>query len=258
MERASLKVNGIRAILGARSGTASLEKFSYEGASSAAGSGLRLHLTIDQSFKDRLAQSKKMTASGQWSPISPTPACPATVSIVAPNRGWDAADCPGNLFTDLGSVSEDIRGEDHGYAQQASMDMIHWDPRSVVDSVPAMSTPADLSDLSTVDLLPFPAYWNVELADLDVDADFFPLTDNIRPSLADLGSLFQQTGTDCFANDQSCYSGFQLSAVSNSQFPVYDDVFEACAVSDDVAVFDGIEDVWWNTFNTAGHAISVQ
>lgn len=257
-------VSGIRATLGVRSGAASLEEFSYDGAPST-GSRLRLHLTIDQSFKDRLAQAKKTTAAGQWSPISPMPVNAALVPTSGHNYGWevDSSDCSGNFIADLAAVLDNgahyVAHGDHGYAQQMTMETPQCSGiSSAIDDVAtatATTTPADLSDLSTLDLLQFPADWNVELTDVDVDADFSPLTD-IRPPITDLGSLFLPMGADCVASDQSRFLGGQLPTVSEL-LPVYDDNMWAFAVDDDTPWFDGIEHFLWNTSNM-GHAISVQ
>jgi len=232
------KVSGIRATLGVRSGAASLEKFSYDDASTA-GSRFRLHLTIDQSFKDRLAQAKRSTAGtgGQWSPISP----PATDSLWDPV--YPAAD---NLITDLVGTLSDGAQQGGGTCS------------SLVDSL-TTTTPADLSDLSAVDLLPFPADWSVALADVDVDADFSPLTDARPPpppppaTAADLASWFFLPP----ATDQSTHLG--APDFSAELFPVCDDVIgSSFPVGDDAPpLFIGVDDVWWNTFNV-GHAISVQ
>jgi len=246
------KVSGIRATLGVRSGAASLEKFSYDSAPPAA-SRLRLHLTIDQSFKDRLAQAKKTTSAGQWSPISPTP---TVIATLAPDRLWDSF-CPDNVIADLAGAPGHgglcFAGGDRGCAQPVTTETT-WcgDACSVVDGVATTTTtPADLSDLCAVDLLPFPADWNVELSDVDVDADFSPLTD-VRPPPTDLAWFFPATAT----SDQSAYLGAQLPDFSEL-FPVYDDVVGACAVGDEAPMFSGVDDIWWNTFSV-GHAISDQ
>jgi len=256
------KVSGIRATLGFRSGTAALEEISYNSASPS-GSRLRLHLTIDQSFKDRLAQAKK-TSAGQWSPISLAPACPTITSTSEHSHGWKNSDdfvCSGNLIADLAATMEDgaqnAAHVDHGYSQPMAMETWQCGNSSVVDSVASTTTPADLSDLRTVDLLHLPADWNVLLSDVDVDADFAPLPD-ILPALSDLGSLFPPTGIDhvTLTNDPSGFLGAQLPIMSEL-FPVYDDVIGTCAVGDGLPMFDGIDDIWWNTFNIA-HPISVK
>jgi len=250
----SAKVSGIRATLGFRSGTAALENIAYSSAAPT-GNRLRLHLTIDQSFKDRLAQAKKTTTTGQWSPISLTPECPALTSASGHNHGWNVDDFvySGNDIVNLASILEDgaqyAAYGDHGNAQQMTMETSQCGTSCVVDSV-ASATPADLSDLSAVDLLHFPADWNVELTDVDVSADFSPLTD-ILPSLTDLESLFPPKMTD-----QSGFLGAQQPFTSEL-FPVYDDVIGAYAVGDGPPMFDGFDDIWWNTTNI-GHAISVQ
>lgn len=252
------KVSGIRATLGMRSGTASVERISYESASPA-GSRLRLHLTIDQSFKDRLAQAKKTTAAGQWSPISPTP---TAISTLPQDRLWDAdasSVCPGNVVADLVSALGDsgqcIAGEENGCVQPVTTQ--RGGPCCVVDSLTTTTTttPADLCDLSAFDLLSFPADWNVELTDVDVDADFSPLTE-VRPPASDLGYLYLPAATDRVDNDQSAYLGAQLPEFWEP-FPVYDDVIGTFTFGDDAPMFDGVDDIWWNTFN-AGHIISVQ
>lgn len=258
-----VKVNGIRATLGDRSRGACLEKISYDGVPPT-GSRLRLHLTIDQSFKDRLAQTKKTMAAGQWSPITPIPACPAVVSSSGHNRNSAVDDSvcsgTGTLVADLATILENYTTHElqHGYAQPMTMDTSQGGTSSVVDSmasVTATTTPADLSDLSAVDLLHFPADWNVELTDVDVDADFFPFTD-IRPSVTDLGSLFLTTKTDYIANSQSDFLGAQLPTMTEP-FPVYGDDIGAYTLGDDAPMFDNIDDVLWNTYNIR-HAISVQ
>ena len=245
--------SGIRATLGFRSGTAALEKIPYNSAEPT-GNRLRLHLTIDQSFKDRLAQAKKTTAAGQWSPISLTPAFPAVMSTSGHSRGWDADEFvgSGNL---IAPMAADGAHGDHGYAQQIAMESSQCANSFAVDSE-ASATPADLSDLSAVDLLHLPADWNMELTDVDVDADFAPLTD-VLPPLTDLGALFPPTGFDFISTDQPGFLGAQLPIMSEL-FPVYDDVSGACAIGGNGApMFDGIDDIWWST-SSIGRAISVQ
>lgn len=251
-----LKVSGYRATLGERSGNASLEKFSYDSVPPT-GSRLRLHLTIDQSFKDRLAHAKK-TAAGQWSPISPTPA-QAFISTSGRDGVWNGADA--DLAAILADDAQFVTHENHGYVQQMTLETTQCGTSSVVDSVAqttttTTTTPADLSDLSAVDLLPFSADWNVELTDVDVNADFSRLTD-IHPPVPDLASIFLPTATDCVANDQYGFLAAPLPITSSELFPVYDDVIGAWAVGDDVPMFDGIDDMMWSTFNM-GHAITVQ
>jgi len=256
-----MKVSGIRATLGVRSGNACLEKFSYDSAAPTR-SRLRLHLTIDQSFKDRLAQIKKTTAAGQWSPISPTPACSAVMSTSGHSHGWNPSDSvyTGSLITDVAAILEDgvqyATDGNSSYAQQI-IETSQCSVGSVIDSVTSAmtsTTPADLSDLSSVDLLQFPADWNVQLADVDVDADFSPLTD-FHPPVTDTASLVLPTATDYVANDLSGFVGNQLPATSEL-FPVYDDI-GAFLVGDNAPVFNWVDDIFWNTSNI-GHAISVQ
>jgi len=249
------KVSGIRATLGVRSGTASLEKFSYDSAppTSGTGSRLRLHLTIDQSFKDRLAQAKKTSSAvaGQWSPISPTPNGVASTS--GDFRLWDAG-CPDNLITDLVGV---LGRGDHTYTEvvAAATTTTVVPVEQFTTSATATTTPADLSDLGTVDLLHFPADWNVELSDVDVDADFSPLTD-VRSSVVDLDSLCLPFGTECSSDDHAGFLGAPLPTVSDL-FPVYDDIFSSYGVGGEAPMFEGGDDMWWSAPNI-GHAISVQ
>jgi len=244
------KVSGYRATLGERSGNASLEKFSYD-SDPPTGSRLRLHLTIDQSFKDRLAQAKKTTAAGgQWSPISPTPA-PALTS--GRDGVWNVGEA------DLAAILQDgaqfVTHDNHGYVQQMTLEATQCGTSSVAPTTTTTTTtPADLSDLSAIDLLPFPADWNVELTDFDVNADFSPLTD-IHPQVPGFGSVFLPMGTDFVANDQSGFFGSQLP-ISSELFPVYDDVIGAWAVGDDVPMFDDVGLLW--STPSIGHAISVQ
>jgi len=250
----NVKVSGIRATLGVRSGTASLEKFSYDNAPPT-GSRLRLHLTIDQSFKDRLAQAKKATAAGQWSPISPTPGCPFR------NSDWTAS-TDSDLMTDLAAVLDvddgavNCSGVDYGYVQQmTTAGTSQCTTGSMATTAAATTTtPADLSDLSAVDLIHFPVDWNFELADVDVDSDFTPLIDN-RPPIPDPGSLIMPTGN--IADDQFGFLSAQLPPTASELFPVYEDFSATCAVGDEAPVFSGVEDIWWNTY-TGGHVISVQ
>ena len=261
-----MKVSGIRATLGVRSGSASLEKFCYDSVPPT-GNRLQLHLTIDQSFKDRLAQAKKTTA-GQWSPISPTPACPAVTSTSDHSYNWDADDavCSGILMADLAAVPEDSAHYDtyrnYDYTQLTTATSQSSDS-SAVDSVAPLTvitTPADLSDISAVDLLPFSSDWNLHLTDVDVDADFSPLTD-IRQPVADVSSHFPSTGTDYIATDQFSFLTAPLSTTPELfpvyEFPVYDDVIGTCAFGAEAPPLDGIDDFLLNMPNI-GHAISVQ
>lgn len=119
----------------------------------------------------------------------------------------------------------------------------------MVDHAVTTTTPADLSDLSAVDLLHFPADWNIELTDVDVDTDFAPLTDIRPPAPATDHALpFLPMATD--------QTSFQLPSMSEL-FPVYDDVISAWVVGDDAPMFDGFNDLLWNTSNF-GQVISVQ
>ena len=201
----------------------------------------RLHLTIDQSFKDRLAQAKRSTAAGagRWSPISPCP--PA----VAQDRAWDPV-CHENLLADLvGALGDGGR-----CAEPVTMEPTqHDDHGGGGGAAPCpLTTPADLCDLSAVDLLPFPADWSVALSDVDVDADF----SDVRPPLPAAAAEFDWFFTD----DQSSTAAFLHDFVPEP-FPVYDDVI---GTGDDAPLFDGVDDVWWSAFSVGQHhhAISVQ
>ena len=254
-----VKVSGIRATLGLRSGTAALEKICYSSGSTApTGNRLRLHLTIDQSFKDRLAQAKKTTSGGgQWSPISLAPDC--CLPAITPHK--NVHDCldAGNAddIFDLASILQDVAAGPESYSEQTTMEACGASGSLAVES--SSATPADLSDISAVDLLHFPADWTLQLSDFDVNADFTALTDNIVPPTltADLALPSLLPPTSSTHHDQSGFLAAPQPPVMSEPFPVYDDVIGAYPVGDVAPMFDVVDDFWWNTSNMA-HAISVQ
>jgi len=260
----NVKVRGIRATLGLRSGSAALEKISYSGGT---GNRLRLHLTIDQSFKDRLAQAKK-GGSGQWSPISLAPCLPG-VTTASHSNNWDAGNNDDIGCADLTSLLQDVAAGPL-QSDDGGLTMTKAPPRGV--HVDSGMTPADLSDLSAVDLLQLPADWALQLSDdFDVNADFTALTDDtINSSLplpaVSTASFLPQISNHQDHHHQSRFLAAQPAAMSSEweweSFPVYDDDVMSSGAYPTLGdmLFDvANDDFWWNASSIgAHHAISVQ
>jgi len=165
-----------------------LEKFSYDQSSiaeEALGSRLRLHVTIDRKFRERLARDKNRNRS-------------LTMSSGFKTQLYQigAEDCSRMSAEEFESELEAVQNG------KMESDQSTWNIRSFNDRLCAVAlstlpgnvddnlleqsmlradvtTPSDLGDLMTSDLLPFPAVdcWELFLDEINTDGDIMQFSD---------------------------------------------------------------------------------
>jgi hypothetical protein len=175
------RVTGLRATLGVTSGAASLEKFSYDQSSLAAGalgSRLRLHVTIDRKFRERLARDRNRNKNGSLSKLYRLGSHPSADDWLSGMTSAGSQDVCDYSYSDSDSdVSHDV--------STTSLLNVKVEPSFNSGTSQALhefdaTTPSDLGDLTTSDLLPFPAVdWQMILDDINTDADFLQLSEAI-------------------------------------------------------------------------------